>query len=71
MPSPDPDRPRYRLTIRAEPDGEVPAHIRLRALLKRLLRQGRFRAELVEELPPDSTTPAGSVPTSGDSGREE
>jgi hypothetical protein len=53
-----PDRPAYRLTIRALPC-PVPATVRLRRLLKSLLRAWDFQCVAVEELPPGHVAGAG------------
>ena len=43
-------RETYRLTIEAQPHATVPAQVRLRSVLKRLLRTFGFRAVKVEEV---------------------
>jgi hypothetical protein len=48
-----PPRPVYRLTLEALPD-DVPAHVRLKRVLKGLLRGYGFRCVRVEQVPPAS-----------------
>lgn len=49
-------RETYRLTIEAQPHATVPAQVRLRSVLKRLLRTFGFRAVKVECLSEQSRT---------------
>jgi hypothetical protein len=57
---PVPDGPRYRVELRALPNGYAPV-IRLRHALKALLRAYGFQAVKVEELPPETETPVALV----------
>jgi hypothetical protein len=57
-----PNQPDYRLTLRPLAS-DVPAVIRLRSVLKRLLRTYQFRAVVVEEVraEADADVPAGRL----------
>ena len=62
------DRPRYRLVVESLPS-DVPAPVRLRGVLKRLLRSFAFRAVSVEEVSAAPSRPATAAGGRGDPGR--
>jgi hypothetical protein len=53
---------RYRLELEALSDGGAPAHVRLRAALKCLLRAFRLRCRSVADVTPRQPPPGDDVP---------
>jgi hypothetical protein len=70
MLAPDPEQPRYRITLRALPGGESPPATRLKLALKVLLRRFGLKCEFIEEVKPlqEGSRDAG---TESNPGRED